>query len=241
MINREDALIYSRLAIHTKRVINAKKIAEEALEQFSRPYIAFSTGKDSTCAMDITLKIAPDTPAVYFDAAAALPESDTLIERYSALGYDIERLKTTPFIQIYRDHAPDWAAVNRISDRLLVREPARKMARDRGHDLVILGNRADESRGRSVNAAARGPVYYCARDEISKAMPLLRWTEWDVWAYIFVNELPFNAAYEYGVRRICYWMGTVGRRRGRWLELKRHWPGLFNRFAAEFPEITQYV
>jgi 3'-phosphoadenosine 5'-phosphosulfate sulfotransferase (PAPS reductase)/FAD synthetase len=116
-------------------------------------------------------------------------------------------------------------------------------------DGVAYGLRAEENRGRAMHAKSRGAVFQYQRDHLWGCQPIHDWTYNDVWAYIISHHVDYCAVYdrlmEMGITpedcRLSYWAGETKRRWGRWAILKRGWPELFNRFAAEFPEVRCYV
>jgi 3'-phosphoadenosine 5'-phosphosulfate sulfotransferase (PAPS reductase)/FAD synthetase len=71
--------LYSKLGIHKTAIKRAQQRVTKWLGKVRNPYVAFSTGKDSTCVLHLVREQASYTPAVYFDAGAAFPESLDLL------------------------------------------------------------------------------------------------------------------------------------------------------------------
>lgn len=67
-----------------------------------------------------------------------------------------------------------------------------------GYDAWISAIRRDQTAVRSC----AGIVEWDAKRELVKINPLARWTERDVWAYIRINEVPYNALHDQGYRSI---------------------------------------
>lgn len=242
MISTSNTRLYAKLRLYRKRVLRARGVVAKALSVCKNPYVSFSTGKDSTCVMHLVLSVALDTPVIYFDADCAFPESIDLIEEYRNREIPVEKWRTEPLLDTFRRYGLEATRIEDLTMESTVYEPARRLRKERGYDCVFLGLRRDESRGRLMMAGKYGEIHYRKRDEMFAANPILFWSEYDVWTYIHENELPYNKAYEYpGVDRISYWAGETMARKGRWVELKRHWPELYNRFAAEFPEVSCYA
>jgi len=42
-------------------------------------------------------------------------------------------------------------------------------------------------------------------------------------------------------QRVSYWAGETNRENGRYVWLKRHYPELWNRLAAELPDVRAYA
>lgn len=241
MIDRVHALIYCKLRQFNNRVMQAANIVEATLKAVRKPYIAFSGGKDSTVILEIVRKQRPDIAVVYFDADCAYPETVDILNSYEERGIKITRWGCEPLLDTIRKHGIDNPNLGSITMWTTVYNPAWRLMQEFGYDCVFLGLRKQESRARRILRSTKGPIYYNKFEAIIKSNPIIDWKDEDVWAFIHSRDLPYNRAYDKGVDRISYYAGTTNIRRGRWLELKRHWPSIFNRFAAEFPEITQYV
>lgn len=241
MISKEEALLQAKLKRHQKQIDRSREIIEASLREFEKPYVAFSGGKDSIVTLELVREQAPDMPAIFFDAACSYPETYAVIAEYADRGPGMRMFQTEPFMETLREFGLDHPNIGGITRATTVDEPVMYLRENEGFDSVFLGLRARESRDRGLLAATRGPIYFSESDGMIKSCPVMYWSDADIWAFIHSRDLPYNRAYDKGVDRTSYWAGTTNIRRGRWLELKRHWPGLFNRFAAEFPEITQYV
>lgn len=240
MINRVEGIAHSRLGRFKRQIDRSREIIQASLAECGKSYVAFSGGKDSLVMLDLVREQAPDIPAVFFDADCSYPETYEAIASYSTK-HPIRMVKTEPLLVTLRKYGLDHPNIGGIMMATTVKEPADKLVEEEDYDAVFLGLRAQESRDRTMLAATKGPIYFTQEDGIIKSCPVMYWSEADIWAYIHSRDLPYNRAYDKGVDRISYWAGTTNIRRGRWIELKRHWPGLFNRFVAAFPEVREYV
>jgi predicted phosphoadenosine phosphosulfate sulfurtransferase len=128
---------------------------------------------------------------------------------------------------------------------VLIDEPANRFTQ--GHNLSVqaMGLRAQESYGRSMGARKHGELYQLKAGGWHLC-PLAFWRDDDVWAYIASRKLRYNAAYdrmaEIGMPRtewrVSTFFGESASGLGRYANLKRIDPGLWNAFAAEFPKIA---
>lgn len=109
-----------------------------------------------------------------------------------------------------------------------------------GYGGVLLGLRAQESRGRALNRATRGPVYQRA-DGLHVAQPLADWSALDVHAYLWREGVPVLPVYlcvdpgadALGIRKSWWVCGGYSAQMGShygWL--RRWWPGMW-RLAVE--------
>jgi 3'-phosphoadenosine 5'-phosphosulfate sulfotransferase (PAPS reductase)/FAD synthetase len=80
--DRERFLLWSRLGLHRRRVARAEAIVREALERMKNPYVAWSTGKDSTVVLDLVRRFKPDVPVVYLDAHCGYHYTYEMIDEY---------------------------------------------------------------------------------------------------------------------------------------------------------------
>ena len=242
--------LHVRLNGYRFRVQQAHEVIVEALGKMKNPYIAFSTGKDSTVMAHIVWRHCPSIPAVYFDADCAFPESKALLERYGEAGHPIIRWPCEPFFDtLHRVGGPASDRCEAETMRSTVYRPIKSLLAEYHFDGAFIGLRNEESYGRQKLAQVRGQLFWQKRDELWECLPVAYLTYEDVWAYIVSKQVDYCAVYdkqmELGIPpedcRLSYWAGETKRRWGRWAILKRGWPDLFNRFAAEFPEVRAYT
>jgi 3'-phosphoadenosine 5'-phosphosulfate sulfotransferase (PAPS reductase)/FAD synthetase len=248
MIRNKTAMVHARLKPHQKRVDYARDVVSRALDRMSKPYVAFSTGKDSVCTAALVWEQAPDVPAVYFDADNAFPDTYGLLERLEQAGRTIIRWPTEPLFDTFTRHGGPLAdGIGHKTMISTVYEPIQALQSEYHFDGVFVGLRADENEGRAKLIYARGPIFDCARDGVVEALPVCWWSYWDVWAYILTNELDYNRTYDLMLdmplddQRLSYWAGETKAAWGRWVFLQRHFPALWNAFAARFPEVRTHA
>lgn len=237
--------LWSRTRQHQYRVRQAQQRITEWLSLVENPYIAFSTGKDSTCVLALVREQRPETLAVYFDADCAFPESKQMLDNTA----NVIRFPTLePLLETFRRCGSfESAGLERETMRTTVYEPIQRLIAEYHFDGVCYGLRAQESHGRRMNAKVRGAVFQYRRDGLWACQPVHDWLYEDVWAYIVENNLPYCGVYDrmwdmpQEDQRLSYWAGETKRRYGRWAWLKRNYPNLFNQFASEFPEVRGYV
>jgi len=238
--------LYARLKSHRGHVGQARRRIARWLELVRNPYVAFSTGKDSTCVLHLVREQSPDVPAVYFDADCAFPESKAVLADTDNV---IVFPAIEPLLETFRRFSGFDAGseLERETMRTTVWEPIRRLVAEYGFDGMAYGLRAEENHGRAMHAKYRGAVFQYKRDGLWGCQPIHDWTYDDVWAFIVSEDLPYCGVYDKlwdmprEDQRLSYWAGETKRRWGRWAVLKHHWPELFNRFAAEFPEVRCYV
>lgn len=240
------------------RLASFQRLVERTLREIERAArigpvgVSFSGGKDSTVLLHLVRRVVPDAPAGFFDSGAELADTYEFV----AATPNVDAIRVEPGLLDMCRMGGYWGYcgpdnVGRVFDftRRLVYEPAREFARRHGLAVAAIGLRAEESAGRTFTARAQGALHYSRHMGLWHLRPLLRWTVDDVWAYIAVNGLAYNRAYdrmaEMGMERremrISCVMGAVAASWGRYVYLRRIDPGLWNRLAAEFPLVRKYT
>lgn len=238
-MNTQRFLLHAQLIAYQKKEQKALDTIEKALEMMKNPYVAFSTGKDSTVLLDLVRQVAPETPAVYFDADAAYPESTEMLDTPNVI-----KFKTEPILETFQKWGILHPQIEKKTMESTVYHPIKALLAEYEFDGVFLGLRAEESYGRKQLAKSKKELIFLnKRDKIWECIPLSWWTYDDIWAYIFSHKLKYNTIYDQmdmlteKERRVSYWAGETNRQGGRWVWLARFHPELFNKFARCFPEV----
>lgn len=217
----------------------------EWLARVEQPYVAFSTGKDSTCVLALVREQRPETTAVYFDAQCAFPESAAMVAATSSV---LVWPADEPLLDTLARYGLEAGAdLERATMQTTVWGPIKRLLAGRGFDGVALGLRAAESFGRRLNARTKGAIYQYKRDGVWACQPVMDWTYDDVWAYIVAHDLAYCGVYDRqwdmpeANQRLSYWAGESNRQFGRYKWLWRHYPELFNQLTARFPKARTYV
>ncbi len=239
---------HALLPAYKRRIQQAQAFVAEALEVCQRPYIAFSTGKDSTVMADLVWQQNPGIPAVYFDADAAFPESRELLERYRAAGKTIINWRTEPLLEtMARVGGPLFSEDATMESTVYA--PIKALVAEYGFDGALVGLRAEEGLHRNLSITTRGTLFLSRRHGIYSAWPIAWLTFRDVWAYILGHGVDYNAVYDrqfdlglpWENCRVSYCYGETVASQGRWIILARGWPELFNRLAQAFPEVRRFI
>lgn len=246
-IEREGLLAHSRLPVIQRRISQSLELIKEWRVRCTKPYLAWSTGKDSTLSLWLALQVDPGIEVVYFDAESSLPETQEMLNTLpSSWGFKLRVVKTRPLIDVLVEHGLLNAGVERATMQATVYEPIKRLRHD-GYDGVIVGVRADESCGRKMAVSQRGPLFNSKASGMLTCWPLARWSARDVWAVTLANNIPYNKAYDKRLdlpleeRRVSYWAGETQRAFGRYTWLKRYHPELFQKLAEQLPEVKGYV
>lgn len=186
---------------------------EQSLKQCKRPVVASSFGKDSMAMLHLVHSVDNSVPVVFTNTGVNFRETITYMREMEKLwGLEIHELKPeTTFWKIVEEHGfPKEARNSKLGDKrepkcckLLKHEPMKKFAKENKLDMVFVGLLGDEGRQRRwVYIYKGGPIYDAISDGYSKCIPLIWWTEEDVWHYHDINGIPRNPVYaKYDIRR----------------------------------------
>ena len=244
-------LAHARTGGYRMRVSAALEVIARASEM-GQIGLSFSGGKDSTVTLNLIRQIVPDAPAAFFDSGCEYPDTYVTIEHYGAI--TIKPEMSLPEMCRYggywgHQHPTDPDAEFDFFS-FLVAEPSWRFVTQYSIDVLAMGLRGQESKGRLLSARKRGELYHVKRTGIYHLCPLARWTDDDVWAHIASENLRYNEAYDrmahIGIPRERWRVGMLlGMAKPglqeRYSWLRQMYPGLFYRLAADFPKIASFT
>lgn len=234
---RAADLLGFRLRSFQAKVGRAQALIETFLSRTSRPYLAFSGGKDSLATLALAARTTTsltvnwtDEELVYDEVLTYVPST---IREFGwpllvTMGVD----QHADWFWSWRD-APFWHEPLPGAIATGVRHTHRWL-HAQGYDGTLLGLRKQEARRRQVYLAVRGALHH--EQTGWRCNPLANWTVDDVWALIAGWELPYNPVYDV-LARI-----QVERDRARvgplplaesW-HLRVGWPALYRRLVERY-------
>jgi phosphoadenosine phosphosulfate reductase len=193
-------------------------IALARIRQFTPPeglYVAFSGGKDSVVLLDLVRKAGVKHDTHYNLTTVDPPELVHFIR------------KEYPSVQVHRPAMSMWQLIvkKKLPPTRMVRyccEVLKERGGDQGERTVTTGVRWSESAGRRKRW--RGMVQNC-RNIVGKVylMPIIDWTDEDIWQHIRANKLPYCSLYDEGFKRLgCVMCPMTGPKHIQ-MEMER-WP-----------------
>lgn len=241
----EIAELWSRHPTHWRRLDKAANIIKDSLKFCSRPYVAFSTGKDSTVLADFVIGINPTVPLRFLSSGETrlIHDVDKIIRHFEDRGADVQE------INIDRVFSDEWKGATWEEQRKAGRKDMELL--NEGYDAVFMGLRAEESRKRKISLMSlrtEGMPPYCYRYKnirggMLRICPLAEWKTEDVAAYIHQNQLTTLDWYgEYGIEsRTTARLTGDAVRENVLVWLKRSDPGAYAVLVKRFPEFRLFI
>lgn len=246
-INRQTDLLHAKTIEFVTKVSKSHDIIKDALRHMKKPYLSFSGGKDSTVMLHMVLKHKPDIPVIYWDANASYPDTEHFINKIvKERNLNFIRRRTESMFSVFHKYGITHPQIENKTMMSTVYEPIKKLIEDYGFDGVFVGLRSQESKGRRKLIKSRGCLFYNKSQKVMECLPVAQFTVEDIWAYITANDLKYNTIYDKTSMthrndlRVSYWCGESCKEMGRWVWLKKEYPGLYNKFTSEFPEVREF-
>lgn len=207
---KEMYLLLAKMQSHKKKVKKAKETIKLALSNASKTALSFSSGKDSVVLLDLAVKAGFDGTLIFFKYGICTdvetPEENIELLKYYA---DLHGLKYQ--ILDCLGEVDCWEQCGRFTLFPETEEEKRifnltnydyvkksnDFEKENDIDLNIIGMRKDESERRRIVLSKKGSIYQTKSRKSITCCPLLDFTNDDIWAYIFSNDLKYLSIYDY--------------------------------------------
>lgn len=178
-MKREEALLFATMPQHRALVRRTLGMIQESLTKVSTPYVACSFGKDSSVMLHLVRQFTPDIQVrfVTHPETRLLGNYDEILASWD--GINLQE------IYLHRDHARETRG-NTQRDALEADN----------HDSFFVGLRADESKGRAMTLKTHGVFSKQKRTGRIRICPVAWWSEKDIIAYTYVNNIPLLKKYQ---------------------------------------------
>lgn len=172
-------------------------VIAHAVELYPQSLIlACSFGAEDVALVDMTHKIDPRIPLFYLDTDFLFPEThavrDRIIERYGLLASEVIQVKSllTPEQQAAQYGESLWLRDPDQCCNVRKVQPLTQILA--GYSAWMTGIRRDQGPTR----ANAGLVEWDHKFALVKFNPLARWSADDVWTYIRLHDVPYNALHD---------------------------------------------
>lgn len=161
-----------------------------------RIVLACSFGAEDVALVDMMHRIDPEAPLFYLDTDFLFPETidvrDRIIARYGLKPMQVFQMKSqlTPDQQAIQYGPALWASKPDQCCELRKIEPLHRiLSRYRAWITGIRRNQAP-------TRANAGLIEWDKKFNLIKVNPLARWSSEDVWTYLQLHEVPYNALHD---------------------------------------------
>jgi phosphoadenosine phosphosulfate reductase len=224
-------------------------VIDDWLTRCQKPYVAFSSGKDSSVLLHLVRQREASVVGLYGHDEYEWPGTQELLRtagnviqvcgpvRHAEWFVSWqERPEQLPPGALWHDSVPGDAG------------SVVGYAREMGCDGAAIGLRSDEAGYRKTHIRASGRLFWAEGKQVWQCYPLADWKDADVWAYLAAHEVPYHPAYdrmaEVGIPMKARRIGPfapAGAEGPALSNLRRCYPASFNRFAARYPQAATYV
>jgi len=224
----------------TYKFNQAQKIIRKAVATFPNQLaLALSGGKDSLVTLHLALRVDPRIPVIFNNTTVEFPETIKFVTKLAEdWSFDLHVTKPqVPFFAAIKSRG--WATHdNRWCCGPYKDEPAFEFIVKEKIAAEITGT----TRTESIYRRSLTPFRMPKKDPyIMRINPIYDWNEWEVWAYIRQNKLPYNPLYDLGYRRIGCWCCPIN----GWTHyrrLRKTHPRMYDflsKFVPEHPAICK--
>jgi phosphoadenosine phosphosulfate reductase len=172
-------------------------VLAHALTRYPQSLIlACSFGAEDVALVDMIQKINPRTPLFYLDTDFLFPETyavrDRMIEKYGLLPSQVIQVKSllSPERQVAQYGDALWLRDPDQCCNLRKVQPLTQILS--GYSAWVTGIRRDQG----PNRANAGLVEWDHKFGLVKFNPLAKWSADEVWTYIRVHHVPYNALHD---------------------------------------------
>ncbi len=205
-------IVHANQAYLNNLVYEAEQYISDTFAKYSAdiyiPTVSFSGGKDSSVVSRLVLDALQNNSVIHMfgDTTLEFPETYTyVLEKFrkeNPLVPMIPSETENDFFNLCKVFGPPSQLGRWCCTIFKTSNLNKEYENLPGKSLTFLGIRHSES------AARAG---YDRTQETSKissqinAMPIIKWTDYDVWLYILAKNLLFNDCYQYGYKRVGCW------------------------------------
>lgn len=210
-INEKNAfLLHAKLKNFQNKVRAAKEVISSALSEYTNPALSFSAGKDSIVLLDLAQKCGFKGRLIFFkygicNDIETPKENIELLKRYAdKFGLEYHILDCLGEVDCWEmcgrftlfPESEEEKRIFKLTNYDYAKQYAEFEKRE-NIDLLFLGMRKKESRKREIMLNQKGVIYETKTRRAVCCCPLANFSDEDIWAYIFSNELEYLHIYDY--------------------------------------------
>lgn len=195
-----------------KLVYEAEKYIVDTMKEFAEknyiPTVSFSGGKDSTVVSRLVRDALQDNTIIHFFGDTTLEFKETykyVNDRFRAENPLVPLIPSeteNDFFRLCKVFGPPSQHERWCCTIFKTSNLNKELDNLPGNSLSFLGIRHSESVARA--GYERTQKHSKISTQIN-AMPIIEWTDYDVWLYILYKNLLINDCYQYGYKRVGCW------------------------------------
>ena len=208
--DKKTYLLHSKMNGYRKKVEKSKEILKKALQQSKNATLSFSAGKDSIVLLDLAVKCGFSGKLVFFKYGICT-DIETPKENVDLMIRYAEKYKLQYKILSCLGEVDCWEKCGRFLFRPETKQEKKifnltnydfskksnEFEKQNKTDLTIIGMRKEESKTRKMMLNKKGAIYETKNRESKTCCPLADFTNEDIWAYIFSENLEYLKIYDY--------------------------------------------
>lgn len=207
---KEMYLLLAKMQSHKKKVKKAKETIKLALSNASKTALSFSSGKDSVVLLDLAVKAGFDGTLIFFKYGICTdvetPQENINLLKYYANkhGLHYQILECFGEVDCWDQCGRFTLSPENEKEKRIFNltnydyvKKSNDFEKENDIDLNIIGMRKDESKRRRIVLSKKGSIYQTKSRKSITCCPLLDFTNDDIWAYIFSNNLKYLSIYDY--------------------------------------------
>lgn len=249
---RDLYLVHANTSAFQRKVEKSKNIIEEFLSIGAKSYSSLSGGKDSTAMTHLIASVNKDVQIVSQKDDMDFPGEKEFVKMIAGIcnmGISViepkeslwDILESFDFTEDVHSSGTDF------SERFFY-GVLRAHQKEKNYKGAFLGLRAEESKGRAMNAKVNRYIYYNLSWGQLICQPIIEWSAKDVFGYLFKHNLPilplyFQTKFVGSPEKIrkSWVLPSAQSSQGQATWLKYYYPEIFNRLAKINPKIRCYV
>jgi len=188
LIDREMYLIYSETDEYQEAVRQLHENVSKAFSEHSKPYVAYSGGKDSLVMSHAVLRENPGTLIFHWDYGPYYMPRELereIIDMAHQIGARNLRVESTNVYKVKKREAIS------VLGKMLYGRVMPDLKKE-GYDLAFVGLRAQEG----CKRAKRVSDLFENDSVLPNCFPVRHMKARDIWAYIISNNLPYCSHYD---------------------------------------------
>lgn len=193
-------------------VYEAEQYVVNTLDEYKKsvyiPTVSFSGGKDSTVVSRIVRDALQDNTIIHFfgDTTLEFPETyEYVMNKFRSENPMVPMIPSeseNDFFKLCNVFGPPSQHERWCCTIFKTSSLNKELDNLPGNSLSFLGIRHSESAARRTYA--RTQEHSKISSQVN-AMPIIEWTDYDVWLYVLYKNLIINDCYQYGYKRVGCW------------------------------------